>query len=107
MQAQRCNNANSPGPQAGAFSRSLEYLIEPSSSDECNVYTADSFFNGIADTIQKEFRAKPCATSSPGRIGFITGWRRHFVARGNCNGTRLQLIIFTVLIIITVVSHGM
>ena len=58
MQARRCNNANSPGPQAGAFSHSLEYLSEPSSSDECNVYTADSFLNGIPDTIQKEFRAK-------------------------------------------------
>ena len=33
MQAQRCNNTNSrsPGPQAGAFSHSLEYLREPSS----------------------------------------------------------------------------
>ena len=58
MQAWRYNNANSSGPQAGAFSHSLEYLSEPSSSDECNVYTADSFLNGIADTIQKEFRAK-------------------------------------------------
>ena len=43
MQAQRCNNANSPGPQVGAFSHLLEYFSELSSSDECNVYTADSF----------------------------------------------------------------
>ena len=58
MQAQHCNNANSPGLQAGAFSHSLEYLSEPSSSNERNVYTADSFLNIIVDTIQKEFRAK-------------------------------------------------
>ena len=58
MQVRHCNNANSPGPQADAFSHSLEYLSEPSSSDECNVYKADSFLNGIADTIQKEFSAK-------------------------------------------------
>ena len=58
MQVWRCNNANSPGLQAGAFLHSLEYLSEPSSSVKCNVYAADSFLNGIADTIQKEFGAK-------------------------------------------------
>ena len=52
------NNANLPGLQAGAFSHLLEYLSEPSLSNKCNVNTADSFLNRIADTIQKEFRAK-------------------------------------------------
>ena len=40
------------------FHTSLEYLSEPSSSNECNMYTVDSFLNGIADTIQKELSAK-------------------------------------------------
>ena len=56
-----CGAATTPIRQVhsqGLFSHSLEYLSEPSSSDECNVYQADSFLNGIADTIQKEFSAK-------------------------------------------------
>ena len=54
------------------FSHSLEYLSEPSSRDECNVYTVDSLLNGFADTIQKEISAK-LSVQLPGRIGFIIG----------------------------------
>ena len=52
---QQCQLAR---PTGRRFSHSLEYLSKPSSSDECNVYTADSFLNRNTDTIQKEFHAK-------------------------------------------------
>ena len=41
-----------------AHSLAIGHLSEPSPSDKCNVYTADSLLNRIADTIQKEFSAK-------------------------------------------------
>ena len=52
--------------------------------------------NGIADTIQKEFRAKfsvrllHLVESASSRAGEVTLW-----LEVNFNGTRLQLIIFT------------
>ena len=57
MQVLHCNN-NSPGHRQALFSHSLGYLSEPSSSDECNMYTADSLLNRNADTILKEFSTK-------------------------------------------------
>ena len=53
MEVRCCNNANSPGSQAGAFFTLTRIASEPSSSNKYSVYTADSFLNGIADTIQK------------------------------------------------------
>ena len=104
MQAWRCNSANSPGPQAGACF-TLEYLSESSSSDKCNVYTADSFLNGIADMIQKEFSAKLSVRPlhlvelDSLRAGEGTSW----LEVNELTVTHCSMVI----IIITVVSYGM